>query len=71
MVNPQAAFLESTVLPASLALQVMAQGSRDRGGASEDPGSDRATAGHDELPYKVELWNEERTAVERCCRRVG
>lgn len=26
---------------------------------------DHSTASHDDLPYKVELWNEARTAVEQ------
>jgi hypothetical protein len=41
----------------------MAQGSDD----SEDTGSrrsSRSTAPHDDLPYQVELWTEDRSAVE-------
>jgi len=39
------------------------------GGSSDDPEraarSSRATAEREDLPYKVELWNEARTAVEQ------
>lgn len=42
----------------------MAQGNDD---ADDAPPKafDRATASRDDLPYKVELWNDERTAVEQ------
>ena len=43
----------------------MAQSGSDPDGAPQDDGSERGTAPRDDLPYKVELWNEERTAVEQ------
>lgn len=33
--------------------------------ARRAPRSDRPTASHEDLPYKVELWNESRTSVEQ------
>jgi hypothetical protein len=43
----------------------MAQGQGDSDGAPQDDGAARGTAPHDDLPYKVELWNAERTSVEQ------
>jgi hypothetical protein len=33
--------------------------------ARRTPPSDQPTASHEDLPYKVELWNESRTSVEQ------
>jgi hypothetical protein len=33
--------------------------------ARRAPRSDQPTASHEDLPYKVELWNESRTSVEQ------
>jgi hypothetical protein len=43
----------------------MAQGTGDPDGAPQDDGADHDAAPRDDLPYKVELWNQERTAVEQ------
>lgn len=43
----------------------MAQGKSDPSGAPQDDGAARDTAPRDDLPYKVELWNEARTSVEQ------
>ena len=42
----------------------MAQGRDDPDHKPRDS-SNHSTASHDDLPYKVELWNEDRTAVEQ------
>lgn len=41
--------------------------SRGQDDADDSPptGSDRSTASHGDLPYRVELWNEERSVVEQ------
>jgi hypothetical protein len=36
-----------------------------RGPARKAERSDRPTTNHEDLPYKVELWNESRTSVEQ------
>jgi hypothetical protein len=43
----------------------MAQGQGDAESAPPKDGSDGSTAPRDDLPYKVELWNAERTSVEQ------
>lgn len=43
----------------------MAQGTDDPDGARRDAGGARATAPRGDLPYRVELWNGERTSVEQ------
>jgi hypothetical protein len=43
----------------------MAQGSSDRDGEPQGGGNDHGTAPHDDLPYRVELWNDDRTSVEQ------
>lgn len=43
----------------------MAQGQGDPNDAPQDDGAARGTAPRDDLPYRVELWNEERTSVEQ------
>jgi hypothetical protein len=43
----------------------MAQGTNDPDDAAPDAGSDRSTSPRDDLPYRVELWNEDRTSVEQ------
>jgi hypothetical protein len=40
-------------------------GDDPRDPARRAPRSDRPTASHEDLPYKVELWNESRTSVEQ------
>jgi hypothetical protein len=42
-----------------------ASGDDPRDPARKAPGSDQPTASHEELPYKVELWNESRASVEQ------
>lgn len=41
------------------------QGADDPEDASSSPGSGRSTAPRDDLPFRVELWNEDRSAVEQ------
>lgn len=41
------------------------QGADDPKNSPSGPGSGRSTAAHDELPYLVELWSEDRSAVEQ------
>jgi hypothetical protein len=41
------------------------QGADDPKNPSSGPGSGRSTAPHDDLPYRVELWSEDRSAVEQ------
>ncbi len=43
----------------------MAQGQGDADGAPQGDGAARDTAPRDDLPFKVELWNEDRTSVEQ------
>ena len=43
----------------------MAPGDDPRDPAHRTPPSDQPTASHEDLPYKVELWNESRTSVEQ------
>jgi hypothetical protein len=43
----------------------MAQGQGDAESAAPKDGADGSTAPRDDLPYKVELWNAERTSVEQ------
>lgn len=43
----------------------MAQGAGNSDNVPQDDGADRGTAPRDDLPFKVELWNEERTSVEQ------
>jgi hypothetical protein len=43
----------------------MAHGRNDPDDTAPDPGSDRSTSPRDDLPYRVELWNEDRTSVEQ------
>jgi hypothetical protein len=43
----------------------MAPGDDPRDPARTTPPSDQPTASHEDLPYKVELWNESRTSVEQ------
>lgn len=43
----------------------MARGRSDPRDTPPDAGSDRSTTPRDDLPYRVELWNENRTSVER------
>jgi hypothetical protein len=43
----------------------MAQGRNDPDETPPDAGSDRSTTPRDDLPYRVELWNEDRTNVEQ------
>lgn len=43
----------------------MAQGTGDAEGVPGDEGGSRETAPRDDLPYKVELWDAERTSVEQ------
>jgi hypothetical protein len=43
----------------------MAQGRNDPDDTPPDAGSDRSTIPRDDLPYRVELWNEDRTGVEQ------
>jgi hypothetical protein len=40
-------------------------GDDPRDPARRAPQSEWPTAGHEDLPYKVELWNESRTSVEQ------
>jgi hypothetical protein len=42
----------------------MARGPGDPDGQPQDDGSEPQTNPRDDLPYRVELWNEERTSVE-------
>jgi hypothetical protein len=44
---------------------LMAHGQGDADDAAPEDGSDGSTAPQDDLPYKVELWNGERTSVEQ------
>jgi hypothetical protein len=43
----------------------MAQGQGDAESAAPEDGSDGSTAPRGDLPYKVDLWNAERTSVEQ------
>lgn len=43
----------------------MAQRRNDPEDPPPDSGSDRPTTSRDDLPYAVELWNEDRTSVEQ------
>lgn len=43
----------------------MARGTGGPDGVPEDDGPARSTAPHDDLPFRVELWNAERTTVEQ------
>jgi hypothetical protein len=43
----------------------MAQGRDDPDDKPPGAGSDRSTTPRDDLPYRVELWNEDRTSVEQ------
>jgi hypothetical protein len=52
-------------LPIPFGSFAMAQGKGDADGDPQDEGAARSTAPHDDLPYKVELWNGERTSIEQ------
>jgi len=43
----------------------MAQGRNDPDDTPPDAGSDRSTSRRDDLPYRVELWSEDRASVEQ------
>ena len=43
----------------------MAQGRNDADDTPPDAGPDGSTAPRDDLPYKVELWSEDRTSVQQ------
>lgn len=42
----------------------MARGPGDQDDQPQHDGSDHQASPRDDLPYRVELWNEERTSVE-------
>ncbi len=44
---------------------LMAQGQENAENPAPEDGSDGSTAPRDDLPYKVELWNAERTSVQQ------
>lgn len=52
-------------LPVPYAPLAMAKGQGDPDGTPQDDGAARNTAPRDDLPYKVELWNDERSSVEQ------
>jgi hypothetical protein len=58
-------YVAAASVPISLHPFAMAQGRNDADDTPPDAGSDRSTAPRDDLPYKVELWNEGRTSVEQ------
>jgi hypothetical protein len=43
----------------------MTRGRNDPDDTPPDAGSDRSTTARDDLPYRVELWSEDRTSVEQ------
>jgi hypothetical protein len=43
----------------------MASGNGDRDGLPQGEGGQRGTAPRDDLPYRVELWNEDLSSVEQ------
>jgi hypothetical protein len=55
----------ATPLSNPFGLFVIAEESDDAGDISKSGGSRRARALRDDLPFRIELWNEGRTAVER------
>ena len=56
---------DRALAPAAYRPFAMAQGQSDPDETSPEHGSERAAARGDDLPYKVELWNEDRSGVEQ------
>ncbi|HEY7298256.1 MAG TPA: hypothetical protein VH684_10010 [Xanthobacteraceae bacterium] len=62
-VRSSAAFITS--LPNSNFLRLVASDDPDDGSQPKDSPSDRHAMARDDLPYKIELWNEPGSAVEQ------